>query len=301
MTVLEKKVLSSDGLHMLAGKVYLPEIAPIGYLQIVHGMTEYIGRYDGFMRLMAQAGYICFGYDHLGHGHTVNDESEFGFIAKKDGYQLLIKDVSVFATAVQAEYGNLPYYLMGHSMGSFIVRCAVAQGLRPDKLIVMGTGGPNPAAIPGLMLVRIIRAIHGDRHISPLLQKLAFGSYNSRFPKDSPYHWLTKDAQIKQAYAADRFCTFYFTTSAMQDLMTLLKNANSAPFYTGVGTQMPVLLVSGTDDPVGNYGAGVKQVYQKLQAAKAQVIMYLYDDCRHEILNDTCREQVIQDILQFLQ
>ena len=300
MQVVEKRVLSCDKEHMLAGRVYVPDGDPRGLFQVVHGMTEHIARYDRFMREMAADGYICFGYDHLGHGHTARDDSELGFIAHRDGWKKLVRDVAVFSDAVREEYGKqLPYVLLGHSMGSFIVRLAAVSAVRPDALIVMGTGGPNPAAGVGLAVIRAVKLLRGEKAVSPLIGKLAFGSYNQRFASGSPYSWLTKDAAVWAAYGEDKYCSFPFTVSAMQDLVMLNRESNSRRFFRGLDRRIPVLLVSGQDDPVGDYGKGVETVYRKLRAAGVTVERKIYADCRHEILNDTCRSQVLEDIRAF--
>ena len=292
------QVLSSDGIHRLEGTVYLPQGVPKGLFQIVHGMTEYVGRYDDFMRLMAGAGYICFGYDHLGHGKTAAADGIYGYIAPKDGWRFLCQDVDRFANAVRNQYGKeLPYYLMGHSMGSFVVRIAVAKGLsQPDKLIVMGTGGPNPAAVPGLALLGLIRTFYGEKHISPFAEKIMFGSYNKRFPEDDQYAWLTADIGVRNRYRQDEWCTFHFTVSALLDLIRLTKNAND----TAGRKTVPTLLVSGQMDPVGNYGTGVEKVRVCMEQSGVPVTMKLYENARHEILNDTCKETVAKDILYFI-
>ena len=155
--VIEKSVLSSDRIHELKGVIYLPQGTPKAFLHVVHGMTEHIGRYDGFMREMAAEGYIVFGYDNLGHGKTARNKQELGYIAKKDGWKRLANDVAVFSAAVKSEYGKtLPYYLMGHSMGSFIVRTAAKDYCMPDKLIIMGTGGKQAASGVGLAVIKTI-------------------------------------------------------------------------------------------------------------------------------------------------
>lgn len=301
ITMLDKQVLSSDGMHLLQGRLYVPVEKPKGLFHIVHGMTEYIGRYHDFMCRMAEAGYVCFGYDHLGHGRTAQPE-ERGFIAGREGDVRLCEDVGRFAQAVRAEYGeDLPYYLMGHSMGSFIARLAVAnQIVKPDKLIVMGTGGPNPAAGPGLLLLRLIRGIYGEKHISPFMEKIMFGGYHKRFEQGDPKAWLTKEMAVREKYRNDPLCMFHFTVSALQDLVRLTKNANAPRWFQTVPKDLPVLLVSGKEDPVGDYGKGVVTVCKKLQAAGCSVTMKLYEDCRHEVLNDTCKEDVIRDICGFL-
>lgn len=294
-------VPSSDGVHQLVGKVYLPGSSPVGILHILHGMTEHIERYHAFMLEMAEAGYIVCGYDHLGHGHTARNASELGFIAATGGHDLLLRDVRTFSEQVRAEFGEgLPYVLMGHSMGSFIARMATEKYVTPHRLILMGTGGPNPVAGAGLALAGLIKACKGPRYISPFLDKMAFGSYNKRFPKEDALAWLTTDVEVRQRYAWDPFCSFSFTVSAMGDLIRLTKEANRFAWFTSLPEGLPVLLVSGGEDPVGGYGQGVKAVCTRLQKAGHPVICHIYDGYRHEILNDACHGQVLKDILDFL-
>ena len=302
MKIIDFKAPSTDGIHDLAGKVYFPDKSPVGILHVLHGMTEHIARYDTFMREMAEAGYITCGYDHLGHGNTAADPSELGFIAEKGGDDLLLRDVKAFLDAVRGEYGeDLPYVLMGHSMGSFIARLAAEKYVKPHKLIIMGTGGPNPIAGVGLALIGIIKACKGPRHISPFIDNMAFGGYNKRFGEDAhPKAWLTKDAGVRDAYMADPFCTFPFTISAMGDLIRLTKNANRGAWFKSLPKDLPILLVSGHDDPVGDFGKGVETVCAKLQKAGHPVTCRLYSGYRHEILNDACHDRVVADILDFL-
>ncbi len=299
--IVQKQVLSSDKKHHLKGIIYLPVANPKGLLHVVHGMTEHIGRYDKFMCEMAENGFICFGYDHLGHGQTAS-EDERGFIASENGFERLCEDVKVFSDSVRAEFGNeLPYYLLGHSMGSFIVRLAAVKYVKPDKLIVMGTGGPNPVAGMGILVAKALKKMYGERHISPLLDKMAFGSYNSKFKKENDSKaWLTKDITVRDRYRNEPLCMFKFSVSAMQDLITLNKNSNLGEWFKSASQVCPILLVSGVLDPVGNYGKGVKTVYNKLKSQGANVTLKLYDNCRHEILNDDCYATVIDDICNFL-
>ena len=304
ITILEKKVPSSDGIHELWGKVYLPENPPRGYVHVVHGMTEHIRRYDDILRAFAEAGYLAFGYDHLGHGYTARNEQELGFIAKKGGWESLVSDVGVYAAAVREEYPlpeNAPYILMGHSMGSFIVRMAVARGLRPAKLIIMGTGGKNPAAPIGLAVIRCLKLFRGARAYSPMVDKLAFGSYNKHFRGEGdPRSWLTRDEAHRAKYASDPYCTFHFSLSAMDDLVTLNKRANARAWFRAIPCDLPILLVSGDEDPVGAYGRGVREVARRLEKTGHTVTLRLYPGARHEILNDTCADEVKADIFAFL-
>ncbi len=301
--------LSSDGVHTLAGVIYLPESEPLGYFHIVHGMTEHIERYDRIFTDLCEKGYICFGYDNLGHGYTARNESELGYIADKGGDDLLCRDVKVFSDAVTEKYNKkfgkkLPYYLMGHSMGSFITRLAVEKYVKPDKYIIMGTGGKNPAASAGLAVIALIKLLFGGHHISPLIEKMAFGSYNSRFgggTAEDPSPWLTRDAEMRKKYYADHFCTFKFTVSAMGDLIRLNKDSNRKEWYDNMPKELPILLLSGADDPVGGYGKGIDQVYSELKSTGHDVKSILYPDARHEILNDITYDEVKKDILEFIE
>ena len=298
------QVLSSDGIHMLAGIVYIPDGDIKGLYHVVHGMTEHIGRYDRFMRDMAECGYICFGYDNLGHGYTANDKSELGYIAKRKGWDLLARDVKAFSDVVREEYGkDLPYVLMGHSMGSFIVRLSAERYTKPDKLVIMGSGGPNPAAGAGLAVIEIIKLFKGDKHVSKLIDKLAFGSYNKKFTDNDSNNssWLTTDMSVRKKYWQDDFCTFKFTVSAMGDLIRLMKFSNRSAWFKNIPDTLPVLLLSGEDDPVGNYGKGIIYVAEKLRKEGKDASYILYKGARHEILNDFTYEDVKKDILLFVE
>ncbi len=299
MNIAEKSVLSTDNKHQLRGKVYLPEGEAKGYFHVVHGMTEHIGRYHRFMCEMAEAGYICFGYDHLGHGATAG-EGELGFVASKDGWKYLCRDVHQFASSVISEYGDAPYYLMGHSMGSFIVRLAVTMDSKPDKLVVMGTGGENPAADIGLGIIALISKLFGEKHISKLVDSIAFGSYNKRFKGEDDKAWLTGDMLVREKYLADPWCNYKFTVSAMADLVTLNKNSNLRETFEKTPKDMPIYVISGSDDPVGDYGEGVEKVVSGYKAADRKAELKLYEGYRHEILNDKSHEKVLADIIKFI-
>ncbi len=298
--ITEKKVLSSDGTHELYGKVYVPDGELRGLFHVVHGMCEHIARYHEFLLELAENGYVAFAYDQLGHGHTAADESELGFFAHENGWKRLVDDVALFGNEVKQEYGSeLPYCLLGFSMGSFIVRLAAEQYDIQDKLIIMSTGGPHAAADPGLAAIGAIKKLKGEKYISNFILNLAFRAYNKRFDENDTYSWLTTNEEIRKKFVSDPLCSYRFTISAMCDLVRLSKECNTGRWFGSRVTKKPILLLSGSDDPVGNYGKGVKTVYDKLKANGADVKFKLYAGCRHEILNDKCRKKVIKDILEF--
>ena len=293
-------VNSTDNIHTLIGRLYIPEGEIKALFHIVHGMTEHIERYDKLMSHLAENGYLAFGYDNLGHGKTAKDDSELGFIAHKDGWKYLVRDVDAFETAVKKLYPEKPLYLYGHSMGSFIARlAAISFKENYKKLIFCGTGGKNPLANLGLVLTNIVKAIKGEKHISKTVNNMAFGAYNKRFSGNTGREWLTKDLSSIEKYANDKFCNYSFTVSAMHDLIKLNAMSNHKDWYESISTDIPILLISGDSDPVGNYGEGVKEVYNKLIKVGAKAEFKLYENCRHEIHNDTCRDEVFSDILSF--
>ncbi len=294
-------VPSTDNIHILKGKMYIPHSEVKGLFHIVHGMTEHIERYDVLMSYLAEKGYITFGYDNLGHGKTTDNDSELGFIAHKNGWKYLVDDIDTFETEIKKLYPDKNLYLMGHSMGSFIVRLAAEKF--PEnckKLIICGTAGKNPLAPAGLALTGLIGLLKGDKYISRTVLNMAFGSYNKNFEGNTGYEWLTKEKSNIIKYADDKYCTFKFTVSAMHDLIKLNSKCNSASWFKNIRKDMPILLISGECDPVGNYSKGVKRVYKNLIKYGADVKMKIYENCRHEILNDTCRSEVMNDILKFI-
>ncbi len=300
--IIEKGVLSSDKIHTLKGKLYIPSGEIKGYFQVVHGMTEHIGRYDEFLKEIASNGYLAFAFDNLGHGYTAKDVSELGFIAKKDGYKLLSQDVAVFYSAVREEYGDYPYYLMGHSMGSFIVRYSSIYHSHPKKLIVMGTSGKNPLANIGLFVIKVLKLFKGDRHVSKFMDKVAFSSYNKNFKNEgSRRSWLTSDVSVREKYDKDEFSNHRFCLSAMQDLITLNKEVNTSKWYKNFPKKLPVLLISGGADPVGKDGKGVIEVNKLLTKNGCNSRVKIYSEMRHEILSEPkVKKEVVNDILNFI-
>ncbi|MBQ9414630.1 MAG: alpha/beta hydrolase [Clostridia bacterium] len=301
--MIEQTAPSTDGVHTLHGYLYLPQGEIVGAVQIVHGMSEHIERYDTLMRTLAERGYAVFGHDHIGHGRSVDSDEELGFLAHQNGWNMLIEDVGAFADAVMPSLPVETRVLFGHSMGSFVVRLYAARHSEQlSRLIVMGTGGPNPAAGVGIALGKMIRGLYGDKHVSTLMNALAFANYNQYTEKRTLFDWLSTRPENVQAYIDDPYCGFPFTTSAMIDLVTLNKRANQREAFAKVRPDLPILLVSGEKDPVGDYGKGVAKVAALYRTAGVQSVdCTLYPDARHEILNDRCENEVMRDLLAFVQ
>ena len=296
---------SCDGVHKIHGILWKPEDEKIiGFLQIVHGMVEYIDRYDTFARFMCAHGFAVAGEDHLGHGLSVNSNDELGIFAKKNGSEYVIGDNYRLKKHMEREFKGVPYFILGHSMGSFITRVFITRYSHElNGAIIMGTGSqPAIAAVGGKLLASVIARFKGWDYRSKLIDNIAFGAYNKKFePARTSHDWLTKDEKIVDAYNDDHLCSFLFTVSAYKDLFTLVHEAGKDELIRKIRPTLPILVVSGAMDPVGSFGRGVKIVYDKYKDADIEdVTLKLYDNDRHEILNETDKEMVFEDILNWL-
>ncbi len=297
-TINNVRFTSSDGLNRVHGWVYVPNCEPVALLQLSHGMCEYIGRYHWFMEALCEQGFIVFGNDHIGHGES-SEEENYGFFGEKNGYRHLIADLHRMSVIVKDHYPGLPYFLFGHSMGSFAARLYLSKyGDELSGAILCGTCGPNPMAKAGASLAAAIATIKGPKHRSSTLLKMAFGSYNSRYENPRTTHdWLTRDDEVVDRYLENPKCTFRFTAAGYKDLFTMVDKCNRKSWYKSIRKDLPILLISGDMDPVGDYGKGIIAVQEKmLEQGVQDVSMILYPDARHELLNELNRNEVLEDI-----
>ena len=301
-TVSNVRFTSSDGKSRVHGWVYAPNTEPIAMLQIAHGMCEYIGRYHWFMETLCKQGFVVFGNDHIGHGESSEPEN-YGYFGEKNGYRHLVSDLQRMNTIVKEKYPQLPLFLFGHSMGSFVARLYASR--YADDLrgaIFCGTGGPNPLAKGGIAAASLCIKLKGSMWRSPQLSNLAFGSYNNKYdPQRTTHDWLTRDEAIIDKYLNDPKCRFLFTAAGLRDLFTMLAESNSKQWFRTLDKDLPVLLISGDMDPVGDYGKGIEKVFTSLKDSGAQdVSMILYPQARHELLNEINKEEVFADIHHWL-
>ncbi len=291
----------NDTVHVLLWED--PSTPPRAVLQIAHGMSEYIDRYAEFAAYLAQHGFVVCGNDHLGHGATASSSEQLGYISSKDGATYLVEDIHRLRTLIQSRYPDLPIFLLGHSMGSFITRAYVAKyGEGLAGYICSGTAGPNLAISISLLLADLETHRIGELGRSKLLDNLAFGSYNKRCPeKRTGFDWLTRDTELVDRYVNDPWCGYVFTSAGFRTLFTLVKEVSHTGWAESVPKQLPILMISGRNDPVGNYTKGPKQVFSWLRKTGViDLTLKLYDDCRHELLNELNRQEVYEDILQWL-
>ncbi len=270
--------------------------------QIAHGMAEHKERYDEFCRFMAENGYAVFVHDHIGHGESVNSDDELGFFGESGGYKNLVEDCFSITKLAREQFGAKPVIIFGHSMGSFVAREYTRQhGLTLSGAIYCGTSGANPAAGIAVKLADYVAKSKGNMHRSEFINTLAFGAYNKKIkPKRTEFDWLSTDTEEVDKYIADKYCGYLFTACGYRDLFSVLKAVSGKKWYKSVRSELPILLVSGDEDPVGEYGNGVKQVYNDLKKTEhSDVTLKLYKGARHEILNDTVRGAVMKDVLDW--
>ncbi|MGI5887884.1 MAG: alpha/beta fold hydrolase [Oscillospiraceae bacterium] len=289
--------VSSDGSTRVYGTWWLPEGEPKAIFQCAHGMAEYIDRYDPFCSYLAGKGYAVCGIDYLGHGKTSSPEN-YGYMAKKDGWKLITRDVHTMTGIAKKKFPGKKTILLGHSMGSFVVRYYAEQWSQDiDGLIICGTGGTNPAVGAGIAVLSVLRFFEGGRAKSKFAKNLAFGKYQDRIknPK-TEYDWLSVDEKNVEDYVADPMCGFDFTLSGYQDLLRILKRVSDRDSWTKIRKDLPVFVIAGAEDPVGNYGEGPKEVADNLRTVLSDVELKIYDGMRHEILRETEKEKVWGDV-----
>lgn len=296
---------SRDGVTQIHAIEWKPEGEVRAVLQLCHGMVEYIDRYDAFAQFMEERGFYVVGHDHLGHGASVRSDEYHGFFHETKGNEYVIGDIHKLRVETQKQYPDVPYFMLGHSMGSFLIRQYMkTYGTGLAGVIVMGTGNqPGAVVFAGKLLCRIIAAFKGWDYRSRLVDNMAFGSYNKKFePARTSRDWLTKDEKIVDAYLANPWCSFTFTVNAYYQMFRGMQMIAKKENLEKIPKSLPVFFVAGADDPVGNFGKSVRQVYEKYKACGIQdVSIRLYESDRHEILNETDRESVYKDLADWME
>ncbi len=297
---------SSDGIHVIMGREWVPDQAPRGAVQIVHGVAEHMGRYDTPARFLAENGFYVCGEDHLGHGRTAEQsDRKFGFFAPEGGWDFLVKDIRRLMEQKKAEHPGIPYVILGHSMGSFLARTFLIQHPgEADAAVISGTGQEKAAVVAsGRALASAFCRIKGPDYVSGLVYSLSLGAYNKPFePARTPSDWLSRDEAVVDAFNADPLCSFKPTVSMFRDMLGGIQFIGKPANIAKMDKTKPILMISGDHDPVGSMGKGVEKVYRLFKDAGIQnVTLKLYPGGRHEMLNEINREEVFSDLLNWLQ
>lgn len=274
-----------------------------GIVQIAHGMSEHGGRYAHFARALNEAGYTVYANDHRGHGKTAESLSHLGHFADENGWNRVVEDMVEITNHIQ-EKNSLPLFLLGHSMGSFLARRYIADyGDNLQGVVLSGTGSDQGVlSAVGIWLVNGQRQVKGKRARSNLLNRLSFGQFNRAFrPVRTPFDWLSKDDKEVEKFIEDPLCGVIPTTQFFHDLLLGIKELNKPTLLQKVPKSLPLLLLSGAQDPVGKNTKDVQKTYEQyMQIGLHDVTLKLYPTGRHEMLNETNKEEVFQDIISWL-
>ncbi|WP_314242957.1 alpha/beta hydrolase [Empedobacter tilapiae] len=285
-------------------KTIVPEEEIKATLLIIHGMQEHSGRYENFAKYLADKGILVLLYDHLGHGKTAKIEKDYSFFSLENPKKKLIGNAKIMTKWLEDQYPLLPHFILGHSMGSFITRCLLQEyGNHFDGAIIMGTGG----RIPGINLLSSFLSLLNKlipHKRSQLLNTIFSKSNNKHFKNEENFHetnWLSLDELNRLNFLKDPLCGIPFTVNGFYTLINLNIQATKKNWVKAIPQSLPIYFVSGADDPIGDFGKGVLQSYKDLeQNGFEKVSIKLYPNLRHEILNESIRDEVYQDIIDWL-
>lgn len=267
---------SSTGANEIRARICTPESSPRGVVQISHGIAEHIERYDDFMSFLATNGFVAVGNDHLGHGKSAPRLDERGFFAEHDGWDYVVRDMKSLRDRVREDYHDLPYVFFGHSMGSFLTRTyLIRYPDQYDAAILSGTGHQSAALISGgYLAAQLLTTVKGPRAGGQALNDLAFGSYCKRIDNPrTPFDWLSRDEETVDRYIADPLCGFICKCSLYRDMMGGLKFLTNQHQIDKMNKEAPIYFMSGAEDPVGDYGAGVEKAYKAFCDAGLRDVM----------------------------
>lgn len=300
----EFTVPSCDQKTALHAVEWLPEGRIHAVLQISHGVSEYILRYGDFAKFLTARGFAVVGNDHLGHGQSVAQGAPRLYFGPAGSWDTVVNDIYAFRSLESRKFSGLPYFLLGHSMGSFLARTyLIRYPGTVDGAILMGTGQMSPALVAGGRAIAAAESLRvGEKNSSPAVQKLAFGTYNKAFaPNRTAFDWVSSDAAAVDCYVADPYCGDNPSVGLFREMLGGIAFITKQGNVDMMNQNTPVLFVSGDEDPVGERGKGVRRAYQSFQRAGVRdLTVKLYPGARHEILNDTCRMEVYGDLAAWL-
>ncbi len=281
---------------------WLPEGEPVGVVQIIHGVRDYMARYEDLACFLANNGYVVVGEDHPGHGRSVTDGDRYGYLT--GGWSGTLKVIHQLFTETRREYCKIPYFMLGHSMGSFLLRTYLyTYHTDLSGAIFSGTGWMPDAVLPaGEAFCRQQAAKYGEDGYSPMVQKLMLDGFNRTLePARTPYDWVCGRESVVDAYASDPFCTWQPTIQLCREMLCGVRANQKRSNLARMQKELPVFFFAGQQDPVGNMGNGVLKTVQAFKNAGMQdVLVELYPNMRHECHNEADREKVFRDILNWI-
>lgn len=281
--------------------VWLPNGQTKGVIQLVHGMAEYIERYAELADLLNKNGWALIGHDHLGHGQSVTQQTDYGYFDKHHGADVLVEDTYRLTTIIKKKLPHTKLVILGHSMGSLVVRNYLKKySDLVDASIIMGTTAGRGDLALGLTLARQLNRF-SPKKVNQRLDNIAFGNFNKSFSEASTFNWLSKNQLNVQQYEQDELCGFTFTNNGFFTLFQLTKQANEKGWSKGIRSNLPILVISGEKDPVGEFGKGPRKVISDLrQTGHSNLTLHLYQELRHELLNEEDNHLIMNDLLGWI-
>ena len=281
----------------------IPEGEVRAIVQLSHGMVEFIDRYKPLAEYLAGRGILVTGHDHLGHGGSIRTKEDYGYFAEPDGNRAVLDDLHAMTTLTKQLYPSVPYFLLGHSMGSFYARQYLCEyGAELDGAIIMGTGyQPKALVTLARTVCRVLAVFFGWKHRSSLVKNLSFLGYNKGLEGRTPHDWLNRDQAEVDKYRADERCMFTFTLNAYYSMFTGILRLYDTDFLNRMPKDLPLLFLAGDADPVGEQSKGVQRAIDSLKAVGVQnITQKFYPGARHELLVETNKLEVFADIGNWL-
>jgi len=296
--MIEQVVETADGYKL---QVYVwPNEQAKAWVHINHGMAEHALRYKDFATKLVAEGYAVVAHNHRGHGNS--ETTQLGYFAKQNGWGKVLSDLDVVRDSVCST--ALPFYLFGHSMGSFVVQSYLSATTRKIDGLILSASNRQPLLLSliGKFIAKIEQIRVGEQKSSALLQFLSFGSFNQAFkPNRTAFDWLTRDNEQVDKYLADTLCGFPCSTGLWYEFISELVNLVKPETLKRIQKDLPILMVGGSQDPVGMMGKGLPKLARLYKSiGQEKVTLKIYQDARHEILNETNNEQVYLDIINWL-
>lgn len=304
---MKQFVLNDSQNHDIHTYVYQPKTKAKGLVQIIHGASEHFARYGMFAEYLNNHGYIVVGHDILGHGLST-ENLDYVHFADKDGDKIAFESIEVVKQWIDANYPQIPHYLLGHSMGSFLARKLVIDYPNAyEKAIFSGTAYPaKPLIFFGKLMTKLISIFKGPRHVSKFIQDISIDANPKKMRKDGiigqdDEEWLTRDKSIQDYYKHSPMCGQPFSVKANHDMFKWISYVCKKKNIRKANHKQPILLISGGHDALSNYGKDIIRLADTFEALGfTDVNTIIYTDARHEVLNESNKDQVYQNVLDFL-
>lgn len=297
--------LSADGKTQIHAVEWIPDEKPKAILQIAHGVTEYILRYEQFAEYLVKKGIMVVGNDHLGHGKSIAKDSEPMYFGPTGSWKWAVEDMYTCTKMIKEKYPEIPYYMLGFSLGSFLLRTYLIEypGIA-DAAIIMGTGETPPVQIALAKFIANKEAKKvGENHTSPMIKKLTFDTYNKFFaPNRTDYDWLCSDNEGLDEYIADQMRGGNLSAGLFREMLSGMKFTAEIKNLKKMNLNTPILFISGDEDPVGEKGKGVIKAYHKFQdIGMKDVEIKLYPKLRHDILHEKCKKEIYEYVYNWIE